>query len=134
MCDEMTLPAECGHMLSLAVLAVMQNLSSETIEVDEADNLGPLKLARVGPKLAIVERFANRAKSRPHGFAAYRIEEERDGAFKIDPMNMLFVLQVKHFDTLPEYHLQLIQDPHTWYNSVVTAIHVALERIGPRPN
>ena len=84
-------------MLNLAVHAIMKHLGGEAMEVDEEDNLGLLRLARVGPKFAIVERFGDRAKNRPPGFALYRIAEERGGAFKIDPQYLDFVLQRQHF-------------------------------------
>ena len=29
----------------------------------------------------------------------------------------------------PDWRLQLVEDPHTWYNEVVAAIHEALEPV-----
>jgi len=73
-----------------------------------------LRLARVGPHFAIVERFGDRERNRPPEFAMYRIAEQRGGAFKIDPERMIFVMQRKDFDG--PYHLQLIEHPSGWWD------------------
>ena len=61
----------------------------------------------LGPRLVIVERFGDRAKSQPHGYAMYHIAGQRGGAFKIDPAHMLFTLQERGFYTPPDWRLQL---------------------------
>jgi len=56
----------------------------------------------------------------------YRVAEEQGGAFKIDPRNMLFILQERHFGSPPEYHLQLIEHPSGWWDEVMMAVRQAL--------
>jgi hypothetical protein len=42
---------------------------------------------------------------------------------------VLFVLHETHFTSPLGHNLQLIQDPHTWFNWVTAAIHAALEPV-----
>jgi len=119
-------------MLNLAVHAIMKHLGGEAMEVDEEDNLGLLRLARVGPKFAIVERFGDRAKNRPPGFALYRIAEEAAGLSRSIRSTCFSCCKGNTFDG--PFHLQLIEHPGGWWDEVMGAIHEALEPIAPRPN
>jgi hypothetical protein len=47
MSDESVLPPECGRALGLAVLAVMKMLGAESMQVDEDDDVGLIKIASV---------------------------------------------------------------------------------------
>jgi hypothetical protein len=109
-------------------------LGVESTQVDEDDGVGLIKLARVGPDLVIVER-QGAAKGKPHRYTCYRVDAtERGVPFRLDPARVLFVLHEQGFYTPPDWHLQLVQDPHQWFNETMGAIHVALEPVAPRPN
>jgi len=112
----------------------MQNLGGETVELDkEGDSLALLGLASVGPRLVTVERFDDSAKSRTHGYAAYRTEEKQGSLFKIDAERMLFAVHEAHFANSPDWHLQLCQDPHPWFDWVTAAStpHLSRSRRAP---
>jgi hypothetical protein len=54
--------------------------------------------------------------------------------FKLDPARVLFALHETHFTSPPDWRLQLVQDPHIWFNWVTAAIHAALEPVAPLVN
>ena len=135
MSDETVLPAECGRQLGLAVLAVMKMLGKESMQVDEDDDVGLIKLARVGSGLVIVERYGDPAKGKPHRYTCYRIAEAKPGGlFKLDPDAVLFVLHEQGFYSPPDWELDCIIDPRAWFNTVMVEIHLALEPVAPRAN
>jgi hypothetical protein len=35
---------------------------------------------------------------------------------------------------MPSYNLQFVQDPNSWFNPVMAAIHDALQPVAPRVN
>ena len=136
MSDVPALPPELARHLGLACVAVINKLGADAWLAGEDGYMAPGKLARVGPSLVIVERPADRARSRPHHFVAYRVDEtEPDRSGELDAGHVLFVLPEQHFASPPEWRLRCIADPHIWCESVVIEIHLALEpfaRFGAR--
>jgi hypothetical protein len=113
----------------------MKMLGTEATLTGEDDNAAPGKLARVGPRLVIAERFGDRAKSRPHHFMAYRVDPgEPSDAGTLGAGRVLFILQAKHFASPPDYHLHCICDPRAWFNTVMVEIHLALEPVSRHAN
>jgi hypothetical protein len=133
--EQPALPLEFGRHLGRACIAVMKHLGGETVQVDEDDDVSLIKLARVNSQLVIVERPGDPAKGRLHRYTAYRYEEPEPGEpFKLDPKCVLFVLSEEHFASPPDWRLQLVEDPHSWFNWVTAAIHEALAPVAPLVN
>jgi hypothetical protein len=53
--------------------------------------------------------------------------------FWLDPARAVRAAR-NHFAAPPYWRLQLVQDPHSWFNWVMAAIHDALEPVAPRVN
>src|SRR5215471_16609450 len=127
--SEEPLPPELARHLGLACFAVINKLGVDAWLASEDGRVTKGKLARVGENLVIVERPGDRARSRPHHFVGYRVDEtEPDLSGELNQAHALFVLQERHFDSPPEWHpLRCVQDPRIWCESVVVEIHLALE-------
>jgi hypothetical protein len=64
----------------------------ESMHIDEDDDVGLIKIARVGSELVIVERYGDPAKGTPHRFMCYRVKQRKAGElFQLDPRCALFV-------------------------------------------
>jgi hypothetical protein len=74
----------------------------------------------------IVERPGDKAKGKRHRFTAYRVDATKRGVlFRLDPAHVLFALHETGFYSPPDWHLQLMRDPHEWFNETIAAIHAA---------
>jgi len=78
MSDELVLAPEWGA-LGFAVFAIIKMLGAESMRLDEDDNAGLIKLARVGLELVIAERPGDPKKGKPHRYTCYRVDATERG-------------------------------------------------------
>jgi len=118
---------EHADALLQRVSAAMARLGNDGGLVDDADEVARIRIARINPTLVLVERFADRARSRMHGYAAYSTDHGgHDTPFKMDPRELLFVLVEQHYASPPDWRLQLVQNPSAWFTPLLAEIDAAL--------
>jgi len=110
----------------------MERLGVDAELTGEDGRAAPGKLARVGSKLVIAERFGDHARSKPHHFLVYRLARRQSGdAGTLRSARTLCIVQERDFAHPPTWLIKFVADPREWWNQVLSEIDRALEPVAP---
>jgi hypothetical protein len=138
-----------SRLLVALTIAAAQRLGGETFLLEWDNGVRQMRMARVG-NVVLLDHSAD--ASGPRSINVYLVEVQEftaaalgendrlkndqsfDGGkkFKIDPQRLLYSLQWKHNATPPDLHLQLVRDPHLWFDAVSLALLAELSRHDPQ--